>query len=42
MLTQKQKDLLMFINDRINETGVPPSFDEMNDALSMKWKSGIQ
>lgn len=41
MLTQKQKDLLMFINDRLNETGVPPSFDEMKDALSLKSKSGI-
>ncbi len=41
MLTQKQKDLLMFINDRLQETGVPPSFDEMKDALSLKSKSGI-
>ena len=41
MLTQKQKDLLMFIKDRLNETGVPPSFDEMKDALSLKSKSGI-
>ncbi len=41
MLTQKQKDLLMFINDRLNEAGVPPSFDEMKDALSLKSKSGI-
>ncbi len=41
MLTQKQKDLLMFINDRLNDTGVPPSFDEMKDALSLKSKSGI-
>ena len=31
----------MFINDRLQETGVPPSFDEMKDALSLKSKSGI-
>jgi repressor LexA len=41
MLTQKQKDLLMFIHERLEETGVPPSFDEMKDALSLKSKSGI-
>lgn len=41
MLTQKQKDLLLFINDRMRETGVPPSFDEMKDALELKSKSGI-
>jgi len=41
MLTQKQKDLLLFINERLNETGVPPSFDEMKDALALKSKSGI-
>lgn len=41
MLTQKQKDLLMFIHDRLKETGVPPSFDEMKDALDLKSKSGI-
>jgi repressor LexA len=41
MLTQKQKDLLVFINARLQETGVPPSFDEMKDALSLKSKSGI-
>ncbi|MGI9421747.1 MAG: LexA family protein, partial [Hyphomicrobiaceae bacterium] len=41
MLTQKQKDLLMFINERLQDTGVPPSFDEMKDALSLKSKSGI-
>jgi repressor LexA len=33
--------LLVFINDRLQETGVPPSFDEMKDALSLKSKSGI-
>ncbi len=41
MLTSKQHDLLKFINDRLNETGVPPSFDEMKDALELKSKSGI-
>jgi repressor LexA len=41
MLTQKQKDLLLFINQRLAETGVPPSFDEMKDALELKSKSGI-
>ena len=41
MLTQKQKDLLLFINDRLRENGVPPSFDEMKDALDLKSKSGI-
>ncbi len=41
MLTQKQKDLLMFINKRLQEEGVPPSFDEMKDALHLKSKSGI-
>ena len=41
MLTQKQKDLLLFINERMQDTGVPPSFDEMKDALDLKSKSGI-
>lgn len=41
MLTQKQKDLLMFIHDRMQVGGVPPSFDEMKDALDLKSKSGI-
>lgn len=41
MLTKKQYDLLMFINSRLGETGVPPSFEEMKDALSLKSKSGI-
>lgn len=41
MLTQKQKDLLVFINARLQESGVPPSFDEMKDALELKSKSGI-
>jgi repressor LexA len=41
MLTQKQKDLLMLIHKRLQETGVPPSFDEMKEALELKSKSGI-
>lgn len=41
MLTNKQFELLMFINDRIREYGVSPSFDEMKDALDLKSKSGI-
>lgn len=41
MLTRKQYELLMFINERLKETGVPPSFDEMKDALDLRSKSGI-
>ena len=41
MLTPKQKQLLLFINERIEATGVPPSFDEMKVALNLKSKSGI-
>lgn len=41
MLTRKQLDLLVFINERLKETGVPPSFDEMKDALDLASKSGI-
>ena len=41
MLTKKQRELLLFINDRIRETGVSPSFDEMKDALDLASKSGI-
>jgi repressor LexA len=41
MLTPKQKQLLLFINERIETTGVPPSFDEMKEALDLKSKSGI-
>ncbi|XSG82444.1 MAG: transcriptional repressor LexA [Methyloligella sp. ZOD6] len=41
MLTSKQKDLLMFIHERLKETGVPPSFDEMKEALDLRSKSGI-
>lgn len=41
MLTRKQYELLLFINDRLGEGGVSPSFDEMKDALGLKSKSGI-
>jgi repressor LexA len=41
MLTRKQFELLRFINERLKETGVPPSFDEMKDALDLRSKSGI-
>lgn len=41
MLTSKQRDLLLFINDRIEVDGVSPSFDEMKDALQLASKSGI-
>lgn len=41
MLTRKQLDLLSFIQQRLQECGVPPSFDEMKDALDLKSKSGI-
>src|SRR4029077_14400644 len=42
MLTKKQYELLMFIHQRVRESGVPPSFDEMKDALDLRSKSGIQ
>jgi repressor LexA len=41
MLTRKQHELLRFIHERVRESGVPPSFDEMKDALDLKSKSGI-
>ena len=41
MLTRKQFELLRFIQERLRESGVPPSFDEMKDALDLKSKSGI-
>ena len=41
MLTKKQHELLMFINQRLTATGVAPSFDEMKDALNLRSKSGI-
>ena len=41
MLTRKQYDLLHFIHDRLRRDGVPPSFDEMKEALDLRSKSGI-
>ena len=41
MLTRKQYELLRFISERLKEAGVPPSFDEMKDALDLRSKSGI-
>jgi repressor LexA len=41
MLTRKQHELLMFIHERMKESGIPPSFDEMKDALDLRSKSGI-
>jgi repressor LexA len=41
MLTRKQHELPRFIHDRLRETGIPPSFDEMKEALDLKSKSGI-
>ena len=41
MLTRKQHELLMFIHERLKETGVSPSFDEMKEALDLASKSGI-
>lgn len=41
MLTRKQLELLDFIKQRVDRDGVPPSFDEMKDALDLKSKSGI-
>src|SRR5262252_3648049 len=41
MLTRKQYELLRFIHERLKEAGVPPSFDEMKEALDLRSKSGI-
>ncbi len=41
MLTKKQLELLEFIDKRVKRDGVPPSFDEMKDALDLRSKSGI-
>ncbi|WP_375403357.1 transcriptional repressor LexA [uncultured Sphingomonas sp.] len=41
MLTRKQHELVCFINDRLNDTGISPSFEEMKDALDLKSKSGV-
>src|SRR5436305_13101311 len=41
MLTAKQRELLMFIDSRLKESGISPSFDEMREALELKSKSGV-
>ena len=41
MLTAQQRELLLFIDDRLKESGVSPSFDEMREALDLKSKSGV-
>jgi repressor LexA len=41
MLTRKQHELLCYIHDRLGETGVSPSFEEMKEALDLKSKSGV-
>jgi repressor LexA len=41
MLTRKQHELICFIDDRLKETGVSPSFEEMKEALDLKSKSGV-
>ena len=41
MLTAKQRELLLFIDKRLNESGISPSFDEMREALDLKSKSGV-
>ena len=41
MLTAKQRELLLFIDGRLHESGVSPSFDEMREALALKSKSGV-
>lgn len=41
MLTKKQHELLIFINQRLAQDGVPPSFDEMKSALGLRSKSGV-
>src|SRR5215475_6773258 len=41
MLTKKQRELLQFIQERLADTGISPSFDEMKEALGLKSKSGV-
>ena len=41
MLTVKQRELLQFIHDRLQQSGISPSFDEMREALDLKSKSGV-
>ena len=42
MLTAKQHELIQFIQKRLEETGISPSFEEMKEALDLKSKSGVQ
>ena len=41
MLTKKQRDLLLFIHERMKDGDIAPSFDEMKEALGLKSKSGV-
>ncbi len=41
MLTEKQRELLLLVHSRLQESGVPPSFDEMRQALHLRSKSGV-
>src|SRR5690242_21200934 len=41
MLTAKQRELLVFIDGRLKDSGISPSFDEMREALDLKSKSGV-
>src|SRR5881398_41838 len=41
MLTAKQRELLLFIDNRLDQGGISPSFDEMREALDLKSKSGV-
>lgn len=41
MLTAKQRELLFFIDNRLKDSGISPSFDEMREALDLKSKSGV-
>jgi len=41
MLTRKQHELLLYIDQRLNESGISPSFEEMKEALDLKSKSGV-
>src|SRR5690606_39156693 len=41
MLTRKQRDLLLFIHDRMKGGDIAPSFEEMKEALGLKSKSGV-
>src|SRR5690242_14578400 len=41
MLTAKQRELLLFIDNRLKDEGISPSFDEMREALDLKSKSGV-